>query len=1637
MRAVSKESVIAACVLVALLCGALYGIAAEEDAATELPQGVEAVWDLEAAYREATETRERVSINGLWRWQPARNGSDAIPGSGWGYFKVPGCWPGITDYMQKDCQTVYAHPSWKDEDLGGIAAVWYQREITVPRQWTGRRIVLEAEYVNSFAAVYVDGKQVGEIRFPRGEADLTAACRPGQSHVLSMLVVAMPLKGVMLSYNDTASARQVKGRVARRGLCGDVYLASAPRSARISDVKVVTSVRKWRIRFDAAIEGLADQSRYVLKADVAEGDRTVRQFTSEPFGKADLKDGRITLTEEWKPEKLWDVHTPENMYHLRLSLMEAGGEVLDAGLPVRFGFREFWIDGRDFFLNGTRIFLSSVPLDNAQVGAAWANYDAARESIERLKGFGINFVYTHNYGCQPGDHLGFEEVLRAADDAGMLVAFSQPHFGHYDWESPDADRANGYARHAAFYVGVAQNHPSVVAYSTSHNATGYAEDMNPDMIDGIQGDRSEWSARNVARARRAEAIIKGLDPDRIVYHHSSGNLGPMHTVNFYTNFVPIQEMSDWFEHWATEGVKPVFTCEYMVPMPWDWTMYRGWYQGHREFGSATVPWEFCLAEWNAQFFGVRAYHISDQEKENLRWEAEQFRAGRLWHRWDYPHQVGSSDFEERYPVYAMYFADNWPAFRTWGVSANSPWSHGHYWTLRDGVETGRKDLPVDWQGLQRPGFSPDYVEDRYERIDLAFERSDWIPTVAARAILRYNRPLLGYIAGKPGAFTSKDHNFYAGEVVEKQLIVINNSRETVTCACAWSFGPAGAAAGSREVTLPTGEQERIPLRLELPDTLDPGTYELRATFRFSTGETQEDSFSIDVVPRPAAPRVNAAIALFDPKGETSKLLDGMGIRCREVTAEADLSAYDVLVVGKNALSVDGPAPDVMRVRDGLKVLLFEQTPDVLEKRFGFRVATYGLRWVFKRVPDHPVLAGVGEAHLRNWRGEATVVPPRLEYRISSEFGAPTVRWCGIPVTRLWRCGSRGNVATVLIEKPARGDFLPILDGGYSLQYSPLMEYREGKGMVLFCQLDVTGRTESDPAAETLARNVLGYVSTWKPAPRRNAVYVGDPAGRTHLESAGVSVSPYEADKLAADQVLVVGTGGGRELAKNADAIADWLKTGGHVLALGLDQQEANAFLPMKVEMQSGEHIAAHFDPFGAGSLLAGVGPADVHNPAPRELPLVSGGAFTIGNGVLGRAKKENVVFCQLAPYSISKGRGAVPSLTVNEEDAAYGKQSALLTMGTVPWGQFGQKVEAGEVGKTYTFAVFVKSLDGPVRARLEVERAGSPWDRAARGDDVAFDANAWTELHVTFKVDKPYPEGWSAYIHCGQEGARFRADLFRLHEGDYVPVKTPAAGEGARAASETENLFTNPSFEAGTEPWSFSYRTEQHNLKRAYRRACFLMARLLANMGVQGSTPLLERFSTPVGGGAAGSVARNGDFRGDADGDGMADEWAFSSGSKEATCTRERMREGADAWSLALECPPVEGEKMPSVMLAQYDVPVTKGQWYHISLKARAERLAANSVTMTITNMANWRSFFEYQRFAPGPAWEQFSFEVQSSDTADERTRFQIWYSGAGKLWLSDVRVEPISDPAEGRWLEGFYLDVPQEWDDPYRFFRW
>ena len=141
-------------------------------------------------------------------------------------------------------------------------------------------------------------------------------------------------------------------------------------------------------------------------------------------------------------------------------------------------------------------------------------------------------------------------------------------------------------------------------------------------------------------------------------------------------------------------------------------------------------------------------------------------------------------------------------------------------------------------------------------------------------------------------------------------------------------------------------------------------------------------------------------------------------------------------------------------------------------------------------------------------------------------------------------------------------------------------------------------------------------------------------------------------------------------------------------------------------------------------------------------------------------------------YVCKCGQTAV-KFSVDSDEAAAGEHSVRVSMGSVDgWGaQFGQKVEAGQKGKTYTFAVLAKSTGKPVEVGLEIERTGKPYDRAARAAKSTLTKGKWTELHATFKVEKDFPQGWFAYISCTQPSSEYRADMFRLYEGDYVPYQ--------------------------------------------------------------------------------------------------------------------------------------------------------------------------------------------------------------------------------------------------------------------------
>ncbi|MDH7569747.1 MAG: hypothetical protein QHJ73_09190, partial [Armatimonadota bacterium] len=115
---------------------------------------------------------------------------------------------------------------------------------------------------------------------------------------------------------------------------------------------------------------------------------------------------------------------------------------------------------------------------------------------------------------------------------------------------------------------------------------------------------------------------------------------------------------------------------------------------------------------------------------------------------------------------------------------------------------------------------------------------------------------------------------------------------------------------------------------------------------------------------------------------------------------------------------------------------------------------------------------------RYWRDSSDLIPPWPD-----PGPLPPDRYA-YP-ERFWKWGNTNAVATYVIEKPQTGACRALLDGGFDLMETPLLECAVGRGRILFCQVDVTSRWGTNPVATRLAENLLSYLAA-APEPRPDA-----------------------------------------------------------------------------------------------------------------------------------------------------------------------------------------------------------------------------------------------------------------------------------------------------------------------------------------------------------------------------------------------------------------------------------------------------------------------------------------------------------------------------------------------------------------------
>ncbi|MDA3960934.1 MAG: beta galactosidase jelly roll domain-containing protein [Planctomycetota bacterium] len=1093
--------------------------------------------DLSTAWTATSAKRHSVCLNGLWRFLPVLGSATTSPpasGSGWTWFKVPGVWPRTYRSWEPNENASLTVPNAGLEqrvDWATIQQAWYTRHLICPPRAAGQRSLLRFAMVQTHAAIFVDGVRVGEQLWPGGSVDLTDHLIPGHSHELALLVSAKPLDLESTIEMGPGRSFATKGTVKLRGITGDVFIDTVGSAAQLTRLQFEPNTTNKTVTIRSAVTA---PGTWDIGLRIDDDASTLPAQRAQPG-----PDGRLAVSLPWPEVQQWDLEHP-HLYTVRVQLF-ANGQLIDESLPTRIGFRDFRIKGRDFILNGSRVALRALLSHNITGQADLASIDGCRRSIRAAKAMGFNAFITHNYNFRPGTVSEMDAFYRAADEEGMLIACSLPHAGTFAWKLDDPVVRARYTSTTEWIIDRVGHHPAIVLYTMNHNSTGFRGDQNPLILDGsFLPERDAPAAgnwRNRSVASQAEEIAKAIDPSRPVYHHQSGPLGDVYSLNCYLNWAPIQERCDWLERWAqSQSSKPLFFVEWGLPHIASWSSYRG----PAFIWRTEAPQAIWDSEFAAPIIGPSAYRYDDAKRKQVAHEEMFYREGKPI---PFGYLVQPLRGAHTYTsVQAAFTARTWPALRMHGISAILPWDQENLWRPTGDAE-GSIDNPDRWRGLQQPGMVPDRLH-RHDQAISTYTPAAFTRSQLGETLTRWNQPVIAFLAGDPAHPTEAGHCFTPGETITKSVRLINDSRHAVTATYRWQLGER---TGTGTLSAAIGAQAAAPIIQTAPST--PGQYELGLSVTIAD-HTEHDTHVIDVLaPRPA-PQTQQAIAVYDPIGDTMAWLQKDGIAVTEVTANDDLSTYASLIIGRAALTTTGPVPGFNQLERGLQILIAPQHSTVLAHRFGFRVTEQGLRRLFIREAGHPLLAGITDAHLHNWRGQASLLPPYLEGATTDN---PHWQWSGFDNTRVWRAGTWGTVCQVAIEEPSTGPYRSLLDGGFDLQYTALLEHRVGAGRVVLCQLELGSRGVDEPAAVQLRRNLLAGITTpLRAETTRTLYYDGNETQASLLRELGATARPYTGQKLDSTAVLALGPEAQHQ---------PQLSTGATVIALGLNETELQALLP--------------------------------------------------------------------------------------------------------------------------------------------------------------------------------------------------------------------------------------------------------------------------------------------------------------------------------------------------------------------------------------------------------------------------------------------------------------------------------------------
>ena len=452
-----------------------------------------------AEYLDKKQSMNYLSLDGTWKFNWVANADQRptdfyktdLDDSKWKNIQMPGNWEmlgyGQPEYVNIGFawrghfdQQPPAVPT-KDNHVGS-----YRREINIPSNWDGKRVIAHFGSVTSNIYLYVNGKFAGYAEDSKvaAEFDITPFLKKGKN-----LIAFQSFRWCDGSWCEDQDFWRLSGPAREN------YLYARSKDHRLLDVRVETELKNnykdGALNITAKLQG--NTLAYFGLYD-PDGKEVIVTGTDN------VKNGVAKYQLRVKNVRKWSAETP-NLYTLVVSPIQNGGQYAPYEIvQVKVGFRKVEIKNKQLLVNGQPVLLKGANRHEMDPDEGY-NVSEKRmiQDIMMMKRLNINAVRTCHYPDDPRwydlcDKYGLYVVAEANQEShgfqyGDDAAAKKPEFAKQIMERNQHN------------VSMFYNHPSIITWSMGNETV-----MGDNFIQAYKWIKSQDKTRPVQyeQARRGE-----------------------------------------------------------------------------------------------------------------------------------------------------------------------------------------------------------------------------------------------------------------------------------------------------------------------------------------------------------------------------------------------------------------------------------------------------------------------------------------------------------------------------------------------------------------------------------------------------------------------------------------------------------------------------------------------------------------------------------------------------------------------------------------------------------------------------------------------------------------------------------------------------------------------------------------------------------------------------------------------------------------------------------------------------------------------------------------------------------------------------------------------------------------------------